>query len=185
MSTIGDRISHDFIELGLNETVAEVQEKVGAGYGVVRDADNRPVTIIVSADLANLDGERPLAEGVGQVPPGIIAAITDTMEAFVQRPAFAAFALGVRGAIVYEDEQVAGVLTDETITRYLQDEFEPVAEIKGFPADTRLGGNITDKPLIMYCDEFNHRNELDYYNRHKPPECQVKEPNPHPIRRKK
>lgn len=185
MSTIGDRMSHDFIELSLNETVAEVQEKVGAGYGVVRDADGRPVTIIVSDDVAHLDGERPLAEGVGQLPPGIIAALTDTMEAFVQSPAFAAFALSARGAIVYEDERVAGILTNETITRYLQDEFEPVGEIKGFPADAMLAGSITDKPLIMYCDGFNHRNELKYYNRHKPPECQVTEPHPHPIRRKK
>jgi hypothetical protein len=184
MSTIGNRISHDFIELGLNETVAEVQEKLGAGYGVVRDADDRPVTIIFSDDLSYLDGKRPLAEVVGQLPPGIIAAVTETMEAFVQSPAFAAFALGARGAIVYEDEQVAGVLTDETITRYLQDEFEPAGEIKGSPSDAMLAGSITDKPLVIYCDEFNHRNELKYYNRHKPPECQVKEPYPHPIRRK-
>lgn len=185
MSTIGDRIGHNFIELSLNETVAVVRGKLGAGYGVVRDADSRPVTIVIPDDLAYLDGERSLAEVVGQFPPGIIASVTDTMEAFVQSPAFAAFALGARGAIVYEDEQIAAILTAETITRYLQDEFEPAAEVKGIAADTVLAGSITDKPLIIYCDEFNHRNELKYYNRHKPPECQVKEPNPHPIRRKK
>jgi hypothetical protein len=126
-----------------------------------------------------------LAEVVGQLPPGIIAAVTETMEPWVQSPAFAASALGNCGAIVYRDEKVAGILTGETITRYLQVEFEPAGEIKGFRSDTMLPGSITDKPLVMYCDEFNHRNERKYCNRHKPPECQVKEPNPHPIRRKK
>jgi hypothetical protein len=185
MLTLGDNLNHNFIELSLNETVAAVQGKCGAAYGVVWDADHRPVTLIASEDLANLEAERPLAEIVGQLPPGIIVPVTETMEAFAQSPTFAAFDLGARGAIVHKDKQVVGILTVETITRYLQDKFEPTAEVKGISFGVMLAGSITDKRLIMYCDEYNHRNDLDYYNRHKPPECQVKAPHPHPIRRQK
>jgi hypothetical protein len=182
---INNRTSHEFSELGKNVTVAEARAKLVTGYGIVWDDNGLPITIIKLDDLVSFDEKQPLADIAGQLPPVIIVTAIETMEAFVQNPTFTAFSIGARGAIVYENEQVIGILTDETITRYLRDEFEPAGEIKGFPTDTTLPGNITDKPLIMYCDEFNHRNELAYYNRRKPPKCQVKEPFPHFIRKNK
>lgn len=182
---IKGQISSDFAALDTMMTVEEARAKLAGGYGVVRDENGRFTTILKSGDLTAFTDERSLAELLGQLPPGIIVAAAETMDKFVQSPAFAAFAIGARGAVVYdEDEQPVGILTDEAITRYLEDEFETVGEIKGFPSDASLGGTITDKPLVMYCDQFRHRNELKYYNRHKPPDCQVKEPHPHPIRRK-
>ena len=185
MSIIGPRMSHNYIKLSLNETVAEVQARLGEQYGILLEADDNPVTLIVSDDLEDLEGEQSLAEVVGRLAPGMITAVSETMEAFTQMPAFDAFYLGARGAIVYEMEHIAGILTDETIERYLQGEFEQSSEIKGLPFDTGLPGDITDNPLIMYCEEFNHRNQLKYFNRQKPQECQVKTPRPHPIRRRK
>lgn len=182
---ITERVSHEFEELGENVTVGEARSKLVTGYGIVWDDNDHPVTLIIPNDLAGLNEKLVLAEVAGQLPPVIIVTAIETMEAFVQSPAFTAFSIGARGAIVYENEQVIGILTDEAITRYLRDEFEPAGEIKGFPTDTTLPGNITDKPLIMYCDEFNHRNELAYYNRRKPPKCQVEEPYPHLIRKNK
>jgi len=186
---IKGQISSDFATLHTKMAVGEARAMLAGGYGVVRDESGRFITILQSEDLATFTDEQPLAELLGQLPPGIVVAAAETMDKFVQSPAFAAFAIGARGAVVYdEDEQPVGILTDETITRYLEDEFETVGEIKGFPSDTSLAGTITgtitDNPLVMYCDEFQHRNELKYYNRHKPPECQVKEPHQHPIRKK-
>jgi len=181
---IKERISSDFAELDTKMTVGEAQAKLAGGYGVVGDENGRFVTIITPDDLASFTDDQSLAAILGKLPPGLLMPAAETMEAFVQNPAFAAFAIGARGAVVYEDEQVIGILTDETITAYVQNEFEPVGEIKGFPSDATLPGSITDKPLVIYCDEFKHRNELKYYNRHKPPACQVKEPHPHPIRHK-
>ena len=151
---------------------------------MVGDDNGRFVTLITPDDLASFTDDQLLAAIVDKLPPGLLMPAAETVEAFVQNPAFAAFAIGARGAVVYEDEQVIGILTDETITAYVQNEFEPVGEIKGFPSDATLPGRITDKQLVIYCDEFKHRNELKYYNRHKPPVCQVKEPHPHPIRHK-
>lgn len=179
-----ERISQDFTELGAEMKVAEARGKLQAGYGVVWD-NARPVTLITAEDLVGFDEQQLLAEVSGKLPPGIVVSAKRTMDAFVQSPAFAAFAIGARGAMVYEDEQIVGILTHETIRSYLQNEYEPAGEIKGFPSDALLPGSITNKPVIMYCEEFNHRNELDYYNRHKPPQCQIAEPHPHPIRKGK
>lgn len=180
---IKERISSNFAELDIFMTVAEARATLGGGYGAMWDENGRFVSLITPDDLASFADDQSLAAILDQLPPGLLAPAAETMEAFVQSPSFAAFAIGARGAVVYEDEQVIGILTDETITAYVQNEFEPVGEIKGFPPDATLPGSITDKPLVIYCDEFKHRNELKYYNRHKPPACQVKEPYPHLIRR--
>lgn len=182
---IKGQISSDFATLHTKMTVGEARAMLAGGYGVVRDESDRFITILQPEDLTPFTDEQQLAELLGRLPPGIVVAAAETMDKFVQSPAFAAFAIGARGAVVYdEDEQPVGILTGETITRYLEHEFETAGEIKGFPSDATLAGTITDKPLVMYCDEFQHRNELKYYNRHKPPECQVKEPHQHPIRKK-
>lgn len=182
---ITDRVSHEFEELGKNLMVGEARSKFKWGYGIVWDDNGRPITLIKPDDLARFNEKQVLAEIAGQLPPVIITTAIETMETFVHSPAFNAFAIGARGAIVYKNEQVIGILTDESIMLYLRDEFEPAGELKGFPTDTTLPGNITDKSLIMYCEEFNHRNELAYYNRRKPPNCQVEEPYPHLIRKNK
>lgn len=181
---IKERVNRNFVALTTKMTVAEVRTMLVSGYGVVWDENGLFITLLKADHLTPFADEQALAELLGQLPPGILVSAAEAMEQFVQSPAFVAFALGACGAMVVDENQPVGILTIETITYYLHDEFKPVSEIKGFPSDTSLPGTINDKPLIMYCDEFQHRNELEYYNRHKPPECQAKVPTPHLIRKK-
>lgn len=187
---IGKRVSQQYIQLHLSDTLAAARirlDEVSGFVAVILDEEERPVTVVTSDDLANVAAPEdwPLADIAGQLPPGVVADATRSMEDFANSPEFATFSAGARGVIIFDEGQLAGVLPEATITEYLRDEFELVGELRGTPSDTRLAGRIVNNPIIMYCDEFNHRNELAYFNRRKPPKCQVASPHPHPIRKQK
>lgn len=184
---IGNRMSDGFITLHLEDAVGTAQSVLAENpnlIAVLYDED-QPVTIVTVEDLERVHApaDRRLVDIAGRLPPGVVALATDKMEHFVHRDEFSTFTAGARGAMVLDEDRLVGVLTQATITQYLRDEFIPAGEMKGLPSDTRLPGGIVDKPIIIYCEQFNHRNELKYYNRRKPPECAVKQPAPHPIRR--
>ena len=185
---IGERTNDNFILLHFSNTLAEARNRLNEKQGleaVIFDDDERPVTVITAGDLLTIDetDDRELGEFAGQLPPGVILQATASIEEFANSPEFTAFGAGARGVIVLDEGQLVGVLTHATITDYLREEFELLGELKGFPSDIRLPGTIEEKPIVIYCDEFNHRNELTYYNRRKPPQCQNKKPYPHPIRK--
>lgn len=186
---IGERMSQQYIQLHLSDTLAAARTRLDENPGsvaVVLDDERRPVTVVTTDDLAKIAApdDWPLADIVGQFPPGVVADAAFSLEDFVNSPEFATFSAGARGVIVFDEGRLAGVLSEATITQYLRDEFELVGELRGIPADARLAGRIVNNPIIMYCNEFNHRNELAYYNRHKPPQCQVETPHAHPIRKR-
>lgn len=187
---IDEQISQQFIQLSLSDTIAVAQARLNENPGfvaVIFDDEQRPVTIVTADDLAHIvpPADQPLEDSAGQLPPGIITEAALSLEEFANRPEFAALSAGARGAIVFDEDRFAGVLTKATITAYLRDEFEPVSELRWASSDSRLGGRIGNKRTIMYCDAFNHRNELDYYNRRKPPQCEEQTPRPHFIRRQR
>ncbi|HIP71207.1 MAG TPA: CBS domain-containing protein [Anaerolineae bacterium] len=187
---IGERMTQQYIQLHLSDTLIAARTRLDENPGfvaIIFDDEKRPVTVVTTDDLVKIAApdDRPLADIAGQLPPGVVTEAALSMEDFANSPEFATFSAGARGVIVFDEGQLAGVLTEATITRYLRDEFEPVGELRGIPADTRLAGRIVNNPIIMYCVEFNHRNELAYYNRRKPPPCQVKTPHPHPIRKQR
>ena len=187
---IGERMSQQYIQLRLSDTLAFARAKMAETPGfvaVILDDEEGPVTVVTTDDLVNIvaPADQRLADFAGQLPPGVITEADLALDEFANRPEFAAFSAGARGAVVFDEDRLAGVLTKTTITAYLRDEFEQVGELKWTSSDSQLPGRIGNKRIIMYCDALNHRNELDYYNRRKPPQCQVKTPYPHPIRRQK
>lgn len=187
---VSERVSHQFIQLNLSDTLAVARSSLDENPGVVAvilSDEKRPVTVLTSDDLANVvaSDDHLLADFAGQLPPGVVTEAALSMEELANRPEFTAFSIGARGVIVLDRDQLTGVLTKETITKYLRDEFKLVSELRGIPSDTRLAGSIVNEPIIMYCEDFNHLNELPYYNRRKPPLCLDETPHPHPIRKKK
>ena len=186
---IGERVSQNYIVLRLSNAVVVARTKLDENPGsvaIIFDDAHRPVTIVTAADLAGIvvPDDRPLSEIVGQLPPGVVTDVAVAMEDFVDKPEFAAFGAGARGAMVFDRGRFSGVLPQAAITQYLRDEYTPASDAKRLPSYSRPSGHVINKPIIMYCDEFNHRNELNYYDRRKPPQCRVKTPYPHPIRKK-
>lgn len=185
--TIRDRMTTEFVQLSLNQSLTSaqvaMQDKPGL-LGIILDGENHPVTIVA---LESLDGEKekhpdqPLAILVSKLPPGIVVPADMTLEAFVSDSAFTALDEGAHGAIVTDQDKVIGILTEDTIDNYLAQEFESSIRTKG---DSDLAGSIVTGLVVIYCEEFDHRNELRYFSRHKLPNCQVKQPYTHPLRRK-
>jgi len=185
--TIRDRMTTEFVQLSVNQSLTSaqvaMQNKPGL-LGIILDGENHPVTIV---DLESLDGDKeklsdqPLAVLLSKLPPGIVAPADMTLEAFVSDSAFIALDEGARGGIVTDQDKVIGLLTLDKIDNYLAQEFENSIRTKG---DSGLAGSIVTGLVVIYCEDFNHRNELRYFSRHKLPDCQVKQPYTHPLRRK-
>jgi predicted transcriptional regulator len=183
--TVRDRMTTSFIKLDSDEKVvgayAALQGQAGQ-VGVVLH-EGQPVTVITHTDLEQQLGvpDQRLSDMLAKLPPGIIADPDTTLETFVNSSEFTALDEGARGAIVMDQGQVVGILSEKTIDGYLAQEYESLIRTKG---DTGLDGSIVTPRVIKYCDEFGHRNELKYFSRHKIPDCQVRQPRVHPLIRK-
>jgi CBS domain-containing protein len=188
--TLKDRMTSDLVRLRLDTKVDEARAAL-AGHperlGAVFDDQDRPVTLLSPADLearAGVPEQAPAGQTLvdlpGGLPPGIVAPSGMTVDAFVDSGVLVSLDLGARGALVIEDGQVVGALTEESIDEYLP-RHEERALTRG--ADVGLAGGILTGKVVLYCEEYRHRNELAYYNRRKPPLCQVATPHPHPIRK--
>lgn len=180
-----EAINREFITLRLDESMAEAQARLEGeadGLAIILDEDSRPVTVITAADLETLataEGDE-LADVAGQLPPGVVVDAASDLDTFVHSDEFTAIAAGARGAIVVEGDEL-GILTEDALADHLV-RTPLVGKLKGMPSDTRLPGRIIDKPIIVYCSAFNHRNELAFFDRHNPPDCQTEIPHIHPIR---
>lgn len=184
--TLKQRMTHGYVRLELEMSVGSARAALAQDPGrpgAVFDRD-LPVTLLAPADLEAPVGadDRSLFDIVAQLPPGIVASSDMTVDAFVESGAFTALMLGARGVFVMEGAEVVGMLTEEAIDDDLSRLSLPF-KIRGMP-DSTLGGMILTGSVVMYCDQFGHRNELAYYNRHEPPACQVDRPHTHPIRRR-
>jgi hypothetical protein len=181
--TLKDRMTSDLVRLQLDMSVGEARAALAGDpgrLGVVFD-HNDPVTLLSATDLEEeAVPEQSLRDVPGGLPPGVMAPSGMPVADFVDSGAFAALSMGARGALVIEGDQVVGALTEGAIDHYLPYR-EKALTTRG--ADVGLAGSIATGKVILYCDEFRHRNELTYYNRHRPPMCQVETPHVHPIRR--
>ena len=105
-----------------------------------------------------------------------------TLDKFVNQNAFVtALDGGARGSIVVHQNAVIAILTAGAIDNYLAHEYESPVRTMG---DIGLGGSPTTGLVVIYCEEFGHRNELKSYSRHNLPDCQVEQPYKHPLRHK-
>jgi hypothetical protein len=183
--TLKDHATGEFQRLGLDQSLAESRASLARNpgqLGVVFDG-NRPVTMVALDDLKADLGEdaRPLSQVVAKLPPGILAQSDANLGEFTDSGAFAALDMGARGAMVMDGEHLVGTLT----TAFLDDHLAAL-EVSGSNVtraipDVTLAGSIAISTLVLYCEKFNHRNELVYFNRRNPPACQVTTPYPHPI----
>jgi predicted transcriptional regulator len=186
ISTVRDRIVTEFIQLDINEKVANAYAALKNRtdlVGVVSD-EGRPITLVTHTDLEKQQANSPeqrLSDLKSKLPPGIVISPDMTLEAFVNSSEFTALDDGAHGAIVTDQDQVVGILSEDAIDDYLAQEYESVIRTKG---DTVLAGSIVTGRVIIYCDEFGHRNEIKNYSRHKVPDCQVTQPYIHPLKRK-
>jgi hypothetical protein len=180
-----DCITLDCVKLGLNMTVENACQTLtgrAGALGAIFDED-RPVTLVVLEDLEKYRGApTTLVALLADLPPGIVAPSDITVEEFATTGAYAAFNLGARGALLFEGEQMLGAVTAQGIDIPLREGLRPFPYTRS-AQDAGLAGRIIQPKLVIYCHEFKHRNELAYYNRRKPPDCQVSTPYPHPIHR--
>ena len=143
---------------------------------IVRDDQGLPATVVSLADLPGPTANEPRIGAIlSQLPPGLTAEAETPLEAFVSSDAFTAFDFGARGVMVLDDGQPIGVVTALAIQTYLASE-QGLSRTRGF---TTLPGSIQTPRIVMYCKLCQHRNELDYLNRLKPPDCQVVTPYVH------
>lgn len=188
--TLKDRMTADFVRLRLDMSVDEARSALAGQsmrLGAVFDDEDRPVTLLSSDDLETPAGA-PEQASSGQtladlpgLPPGIVAPSDMTVDAFAKSGAYVTLDLGARGALVIEEGRVVGALPGESIDKDLLWIEEKSLTTRG--SDVGLAGRILTGKVVLYCDEFHHRNELAYYNRRNPPMCQVATPHPHPIRK--
>jgi hypothetical protein len=185
---VGDRMSGSdrLAFIHSSQTLASARRALAeapAGVAVVLDEQGNPLTVVAARDLAAIEanGETPLAELLGGLPPGLLTIARATLEEFVSSPEFTAFYAGVRGALVFDGNTLLGVLTRETIARFLDREFRPLDKVKALsPWLTRLDGDILTPPIKIHCQDFNHLNELEEMPEESPL-CASEDPHPHPI----
>lgn len=184
-SKVRQRMTQNFVLLDPGSTLAEANAILRVDLetlGVVLDDAARPVTLVNVDTLSQVDSDptATLREAYSQLPPGLVLSAEANIADFVEAPAYAALNQGALGALVFEDNQLVGVLSVNTLDSYIVDEYEPRGESRGSLVE--LAGDIITKPLIIYCKDYKHRNELEYFNPDDPPECQVKRPVPHLVR---
>jgi hypothetical protein len=184
---VRDRMSTEFVRLSLNESLtgARAALKINSTLlGIILDIEGHPVTIVdfVGLDVAKEElPDQTIAILVSKLPPGIIIPAEMTLDAFVSSSEFTALDEGALGAIVTDQGKVVGILTEDAIDSYLSQEFESAIHTRG---DEGLAGSIVTGLVVIYCEDFSHRNELKFYSRHNLPNCQVMQPYTHPLRRK-
>jgi len=186
---------HRLVQFGPDTSLAEATAALGAKmkmWAIVMDEKERPVTLITAAELNKLagPGDTPIGKFFSKLPPGVVVAAEARLNEFVQSREFTALDIGgAPGAIVFEktpdDMRFAGVLTGESIDSFLIDEFQPVGETKGLAEpslwSSLLAGDEILEPVIVHCEDFNHRNELPDYLPKNSPTCADPHPYPHPI----
>ena len=184
--TVSDRMTTEFVKLSLDESLVNAKKALKDKSnlsGVVLD-EGHPVTILTLNDFNEELAESldmPLSTITSKLPPGIMIEHDITMEDFVNDSAFTALDEGAHGAIVTDQGQVIGILTENAIDNYLAQEFENAIRTKG---DSGSASLFLTGLVVVYCEEFGHRNELVYYSRHKPPNCKIEQPYIHPLKRR-
>jgi hypothetical protein len=182
-----DQLSKKYVTLDCQMSLREARRALNSAsgaLGVIFDGD-LPVTLVRAEDLAKpvTSDEDQLAILLPGLPPGITASSEMTVEAFLDSNAFSATDLGARGALVMDGTELAGAFTQKSIDDALRKQGALLLGVRGFsPGDSQLAGEINTPKVVIYCDRYHHRNELDYYNRIKPPLCQVPLPEPHPLK---
>lgn len=176
-------------EVSLNDSITAMSDKKEMLAIVVIDQE-RPITIVTVDDLNKLQGDanQPLRTFFSQLPFGVLTIADATLEAFVNSPEFTAMDVGgARGAIVFnitssDSLEFAGILTGDVVDDYLVNEFQPTGKTMGFPSlwSPRLAGDIIEEPVIKYCADYGHENQLTYVPRNYSPDC-AKSPPCHPI----
>jgi hypothetical protein len=184
--TLKDRTKPDYVKLGLNMSIADCRRAMSARPGcpgVVFDGE-KPVTIIGPEDLEfpEKPGAGNVADVIAQLPPGIIVPSSLALDAFAGTGVFSALTLGAHGAVVIDEEKVVGILPASSVDDALP--FITLGDVTRSTTmpDSGLAGAILTGKVVLYCEAFGHRNELAYYNRRHPPQCQVTTPHAHAIR---
>ena len=187
-NSLKDQISKNYIRLESQMSVDEAYKKLCGNMGALGAVfdEDRPATLVISEDLRAHANTTDVTIGqiLPSLPPGIVAAPDTAIVSFLNSDAFSALRDGARGAMVVDGNDVLGAFTEELIDQALLKHSAFSDAERGLSAtDSGLGGVILTPKVVLYCDEFHHRNELSYYNRLKPPKCSVQQPYEHPIRR--
>lgn len=182
---IRQRIQMNYVRLSATDKLEKAREALKGQFGVIVDDEQKPVTMVSPTDLERIDapGNVPLHELFAQLPPGLVTAANANLDDFVNGLEITALDIGARGVMVYDETGLVGILASQTIDQYIAEEYKPVGQIRAIKSLVSLAGDIVTKPIIMYCTDYNHRNELEYFDPDNPPECQVSEPETHPVRR--
>lgn len=185
--TVRQRMTADFVQLNPSSSLAEARmilDNHPGGLGVILDEESRPVTLVSVADLDHVDNSQELLirDLYSKLPPGIVVAADALLEDFVNSPVITALDIGACGAMVFDNNQLVGILTNDVIDHFIVEEYKPIGMFRGLETLVGLAGDIVTKPLIFHCRQYNHRNELEYFDPDNPPDCKEKKPKRHLVR---
>lgn len=176
--SVRDRMITRFIELDGKLHPNEALNRLGTElYGVVRDQDSQPISLIISRDI-----EQAILEGVptlldATLPLSMVVSIDITLFDLVESELIHALALDSRGAIIL-DADIVGVVPIEVIFDYLSNDYEPPSASMGnndssiVSSDSLLGGSIRLARIPVRCTICKYMNTLAFYDPERQQECQ-------------
>ena len=171
---VKDRMTTAFLLLQGDLSPAATSHLAVGTYGVILDTDSTPVALVTDEDF-----EQTLAHNAPTLlhldailPPTVLVGSEIDMNVLVNSDVMALFNLGARGAIVIDDEGVAGVLPVEAVDAFLGGgEYHPTSKTMGEGGDQGgklAGAGLAGKfqtPLAelkcLVCGYINRIAELD------------------------
>jgi len=186
--TAQDRMTTEFTRLSaeaaLGAALSHLQ-RAAYPYGVIMDAVGTPQGLVIAEDLERALGrageggaDLTLAVARRWLPPLLVVTREARLSALVEAHQMTLLRHGARGMVVTEDHRAVGVLTRESIARYLAGEHRPPDKTMGF---TLPGPHETAAGTVI-CARCNTPNEVEFLDPDNPPWCvnrQEPEPGPH------
>ena len=182
LAVVQDRMSSEFARLDLSrwDDTPTVLFDGPEQLVVLMDERGRPVGLLTGAEASDAatNPDRQVSHLLRYLAPIVVVRPTASLRHLMRSAASTALSLGARGAVVMDEGELLGVITAAALAGYLTDEYQRELRLMG---TSPLGGDIVTPLLIMHCKRYGHRNELTFYDRHKPPNCQVEQPAVHVI----
>jgi hypothetical protein len=182
---VRERMSKSFVLLpGTLAPPDALQQLEAAQYGVVLDPSGAPVGLVLAEDLkeASRHGAPSLLSPLACLPATLVVGSEVEMQRLADSEALTLFDIGALGAVVVDDEGVAGILPIETVDEYLgSGAYKPAPEVMGPTAkggDAGLGGKHQTPEGFVICvatvDDApcGHVNKVAFLDKNHLPVCQ-------------
>jgi hypothetical protein len=159
------------------EAIAALQA-ANASHGVVIDEQGVPAALVVAEDLeqAASQGAPFLLHSLSTLPPVVIVSSQASMQNLVVRDTtLKSFEAGARGAVIFDDEGIFGIVPAQTILEFWKERQGyggiPMV-VAGYSGDGALHGDPQLVSCRVICAECSFVNELPFLDRKNLGNCQ-------------